>query len=140
MKGFISYKHSGEDNEELKSILTPIVNKFKEVGIEAYCNLFDEELAKKAEFYKPGRDYVLDSLNILESKEIIFVLLRSEVKSEGMLMEVGYAIAKGIPIIVAIKNDIKNTYLPTMANKVIEWSDLDDLLNKISSTDFKLFK
>lgn len=135
MKIFISYKHHGEDDEELKGFLSPLISKFKELGSDAYCNLFDEELAKKATLYKPGKDYVLDAFNILDSKELIFVLLMSEEKSEGMLMEVGYAIAKGIPVVVAVRNDIKNTYLPTMGNLVIEWSDLDDLLNKIQTTD-----
>lgn len=133
MKIFISYKHHGEDDEELKAFLLPLISKFNELGSDAYCNLFDEELAKKSVLYKPGRDYVLDAFNILDSKELLFVLLMSEEKSEGMLMEVGYAIAKGVPVVVAVRNDIKNTYLPTMGNLVIKWNDLEDLLNKIQA-------
>jgi nucleoside 2-deoxyribosyltransferase len=54
-----------------------------------------------------------------------------------MILEVGYSIARGIPIVVAIKDGVGNTYLPGMANLVITYTDIEDLLNKISSIDLK---
>ena len=55
-----------------------------------------------------------------------------------MILEIGYAIAKNIPVIVAIKDDIKDTYLPNMANKTITWNNVNDLLEKMQETDFNI--
>lgn len=53
-----------------------------------------------------------------------------------MLMEVGYCIAKQIPIIVAARNDIGYTYLPEMGTASFRWNDLEDLDQRTASTDY----
>lgn len=135
MKGFISYRFTGEKLEDLKKLLTPIQNKLKEIGVDAYCNLSDEDLEIRSKNFKP-HDYVFDAFKIIDDVDVLFVIITSENKSEGMIMEVGYSIAKNIPIIVAIKEELTDTYLPGMSNLVIRWSNLEDLLEKISKVDF----
>jgi nucleoside 2-deoxyribosyltransferase len=48
-----------------------------------------------------------------------------------MLIEVGYALASQKRIILAIKNDVKTTFLHQIANEVIEFENLEDLYKKI---------
>src|SRR3989338_7118515 len=139
MKGFISYRFTGEKLEDLKTLLTQVQNGLKEAGVDAYCNLFDEDFETRSKNFKP-QDYVFDAFKILGGIEILFVVITSENKSEGMIMEVGYSIAKTIPVVVAIRNGVENTYLPGMANMVIHWSSIDDLVHKIKRTDFKRLK
>lgn len=139
MQVFISYKFTGESLESLESFLTPVKNKFEEMGINSYCNFFDEDLVIRSKEFKK-QDWVFDAFRTLNNSQLLFVLLTSEEKSEGMILEVGYAIARGIPIVVAIKSDVKNTYLHGMANLIIDWADTSDLLSRISKTDFTSIK
>ena len=135
-KGFISYRFTGEKIEDLNSALSQIQNKLKEVDVDAYCNLFDKNLPVSPTADFKAQDFVFDAFKKINGTDILFTYITSENKSEGMILEVGYALAKNIPLVVAIKDDVKNTYLPVMANLVIQYNDLNDLLEKISETDF----
>ena len=135
MKAFISYKFTGEKQEDLNNLLVPVQNKLKEVGVDAYCNLFDEEFLEISKSFKQ-HDFLFHAFKVLDEMKLLFVIINSEEKSEGMILEVGYSLAKGIPVVVAVKEDIKNTYLPGMANAVIQWSNVSDLISKIGEVDF----
>jgi tRNA A37 threonylcarbamoyladenosine dehydratase len=136
IKGFISYRFTGEKIDVLEKTLAPIQNKLKEVGIDAYCNFFDKDLLVRSKNFKQ-QDYVFDAYKTINNGvNLIFVLITSDNKSEGQILEFGYSIAKNIPIVVAIKEGVAGTYLPGMANLVIQYKDINDLLEKISETDF----
>lgn len=132
---FISFGLNGETESNLKNMIAPIKQKFSEKDIEAYCNLFDEELLKRSIDFKP-EDWMHEAFKELDKAELQFVLLSSEAKDEGMILEIGYAIAKNIPVVVAIKDSIKDTYIPNMAGFVIKWSDIDNLLEQIKKINF----
>ncbi len=136
MKAFISYRFTGEKVEALKALLIPIQDSLKKSGIDAYCNLSDDNLEERSKNFKP-QDHVFDAFKIIDAVDILFVVLTSEDKSEGMILEIGYAIAKGLPVVVALKEGVEKTYLPGMAKLSISWNDIDDLLSKINSTDFR---
>ncbi len=132
MKIFISYKFTGETNEDLKNLLLPVKNALKKMeGVESvYCNFFDEDLPIRSKNFK-SHEYVTDAFPSIDKADAQFVIINSEEKSEGMILEMGYAIAKGKKVIVAIKNGITNTYLPGIADESIEWESIDDLTQKI---------
>lgn len=46
-------------------------------------------------------------------------------------MEIGYVLSKKKRFILAIKDDVKKTYLRDMTNEVIEWNSFQDLLTKL---------
>jgi len=50
-------------------------------------------------------------------------------------MEIGYALAKRKQFILAIKKDIKTTFMREMADEIIEFENLEELYNKL--TKFK---
>jgi nucleoside 2-deoxyribosyltransferase len=135
-KAFISYKFTGETKENLENLLHPIVEALKNSSIDAYCNFFDENLPVRSKNFKP-HEFVTDAFKNINESDFVFVVLNSEEKSEGMIMEIGYATAKNIPIVIAVKNNVTNTYLPGMANMVIPWDNINDLVEKISKIDFK---
>ena len=135
MKGFISYRFTGETEEDLNALLIPARDALQEAGNSVYVTLFDEDLPDRSVNYKP-ENYVFDAIKELETSDFVLVVLKSEEKSEGMLLEVGYALAKKIPVIVAIQESVTNTYLPGVGTTSFTWSDVDDLVRKIKETDF----
>ena len=99
MKVFISYKYTGETKEDLNMLLVSALSGFNKNNLDVYCNFFDTDLPIRSKDFKP-QDYVFDSFKFLSDSDLLFVILNSEVKSEGMILEVGYAIAKNIPVVI----------------------------------------
>jgi len=68
----------------------------------------------------------------IDSSDIFLAIIKNNKKSERMIMEIGYVIARGKRLIVAIKSKFKDsTYIPEMANDVIIFESDRDLLNKL---------
>ena len=70
----------------------------------------------------------------LEEMDILFVLQHSPEKSEGMIMEVGWAIGRNLGIHVAYRKGIGYTYLPSMAEESVEWESIEDILQFIGDS------
>ncbi len=134
MKTFVSYRHTGENPTELRNILTVVQEALRSVGVEAYCTFFDEPAFKREGY---GAREILDhAFSEIDTCDFLLVIQTSEAKSEGMLMEVGYCIAKHIPIVVATKLGVELTYVPKMATAVLTWVDVDDLGERLRSFNF----
>jgi len=129
MKFFIAQRVTGEDMIKLKEESIKIVRSLKKAGHEAYCTMLEdvEEFNKKSK-----REIMKHAFNEINNSDAIFVVVRREDKSEGLLMEVGYTFGKKKKIILAINSDVKNTYIRDIADEVIEFKNTDDLINKIS--------
>jgi len=128
-KSFISYRHKGEDPAKLLKLLTAVRDGLSEAGISAYCTFFDEDKFQEKSF--GAREIMEHAFKKIKTVDVLFVLLTSDEKSEGMLMEIGYCLAKGIPIVVAAKNTVKSSSVPEMATHAVVWSDIADLTHKI---------
>lgn len=125
---FVAYRHTGADPERLEELLPVVRDTLQKIG-EVYCTYFDE-----ADF----QDKQLSARNIMdhafakiEALGGLFVLLDGPDKSEGMLMEIGYCIAKAIPIVVAKRAGVDNTYVDQMTDKSFNYSNADDLITGI---------
>lgn len=131
MKTFVAYRHTGEDPKQLGQLMQSIKAGLTESGIEFYCTYFSEQnfVAEKLS----ASDIMYHAFEIIDKQDFLLVILNSHEKSEGMLMEVGYCIAKGIPILVAIKEGVTGTYVPQMAAKEIQYKDTGDLEKKLAS-------
>ena len=127
MKIFIGQPVTGEDINQLREESDKICSLLESKNKETYCVIFDGS-EKEANSNENKMKYAFSKL---DGCDTFLVILRNERKSEGMLMEFGYAIAKKMKIIVAIKNGVKNTYLPEIADEVIKFENIDDLLNKL---------
>lgn len=128
MKTFIAYRSTGENRSSIKPVLTTIKKAFEARGIETYSTFFDEQKIKSLK----TRQIVEHTFGILDTIDFLLAVQTSDSKSEGMLMEVGYCLAKHIPIIVATKVSVKKTYLPEIASQSFNWNTLDDLAVSIA--------
>ncbi len=129
MKTFIAFRSTGEDPRLLEPLLAAIVEAFERRRIEAYCTFFDRDIKDKSLNARPIMEHAFEIIN---NADFLFVVQASDDKSEGMLIEVGYCLAKKIPIIVATKDSVNNTYLPAMASQSFKWTALEDLVKSIA--------
>lgn len=132
MKVFIAYRSSGEDPKTVEPVLIAIKEAFKGRGTEVYCTFFDDYIKTSL----GTRQIMEHAFGIIDSADFLFVVQTSDNKSEGMLIEVGYCLAKKIPIIVATKDAVTKTHVPAMASQSFKWSSVEDLGKAI--TDLQL--
>jgi len=134
MKAFIAYRFSGEDPKIIEPALTAVRDGLNFQKIDSYCTFFND---------LPDRDkngtakaIMLHAFKEIEQSDFLFVLQTSEAKSEGMLMEVGYCLAKQIPIVVANCRGVRSSYIHLLANKHFDWEDVLDLTDKTANLDY----
>ena len=128
-KALIAFRFSGENVSRIMPLLTTVRDSLKRNGVEAYCTLFDEDRFKDKSV--KDKEIMAHAFYLIDNSDILFLVQSSEERSEGMLLEVGYSIAKGIIVVVATKSGVRNTYLPEMGTVAFEWSDPEDLSEKI---------
>lgn len=129
MKIFLSFRYTGESRDELQKFFYPLRDKLISYGHEVYLSLDDlitwdsSELTVREKFAKTFRE--------LETSDALVVVVRTGDKSEGMLMEVGFALALPRPIYLYVAKGI-DTYIREVATSVIEFTGHEDLLASIS--------
>lgn len=132
-KIFISYKFSGEDIRELKEILGLLISKLRDLGNFVYCSIEDESWFYERK--KSNREILDRAFEKLDESDLVIVFVNSQEKSEGMLLEIGYSLAKNKKIISLIRKGVKMNFLPEFSENVIEFEDINDLVNKIETTE-----
>ncbi|KHO46999.1 MAG: hypothetical protein QJ16_C0008G0008 [archaeon GW2011_AR1] len=97
---------TGCDFEKLKKESLEIINLLKENGYDPYCTLCEANSFQnqtKTEIFK-------HAFNLIDKKDVFLAIVRNENKSEGMLIEIGYSIAKNKRIILMINKNVKNKW------------------------------
>ena len=131
MKIALSYKFTGEDYNKLKEFLDKICSILIKKGHEPFGTY-----TKKEEFDRnktPLKGIMLTALDFIDKSDCHLVIINSQEKSEGMLLEIGYSYAKKKRIIIAIKKGIKTTWIREIIPEVIEFENDKDLLKKLES-------
>ncbi len=129
-KIFCSYAFTGEDKAVVVERMRLITDTFRAAGVEAYCNLFDT----KVEGLSGAKQFMDVALEELEVCDLVFVVMASERRSEGMLIEIGAAYAAGKPIILACHTSADGTtYLNQLAVKTLHWHTNQDLTRLIET-------
>lgn len=131
MKTFVAYRSTGEDPAALAALLMTVKQAFAFRNIDAYCSHFFKQEFEQKDYSK--REALLHAYSVIESSGFLFVLLASSEKSEGMLLEIGYAMAKDKPIVLAVREGVEGTMLPHLLVHSFVWSDELDLARKIRS-------
>jgi nucleoside 2-deoxyribosyltransferase len=128
MRIFIGQAVTGEDLNQLYKELESVYSCLTNAGHTHYCTLKENE--KK--FQKLTKKQMLEhAFREIDKSDAFLAIIRSEKRSEGLLVEVGYVIATKKKLIVAIKKGVKNTYLPDLADTVIEFESIHDLSEKL---------
>jgi nucleoside 2-deoxyribosyltransferase len=130
MKIQLAYRFTGENPEELTEQLKKIKSILENNKHTTYIPVLDPDRPKEK------KALFLNTLKRLDSVDAILALIKSNEKSEGMLMEIGYAWGKNKKLIIAINKDVKNTHMREFADVIIEFSDINDLYKKLK--DLKL--
>jgi nucleoside 2-deoxyribosyltransferase len=128
---FVGYRFTGADPAYLDKLLPLVRDTFAEEGVETYCTYFDELSFQKENLNQ--RQIMEHAFIKINEAGGFFVLIDGPEKSEGQLIEVGYCFAKGIPIVVAKRRSVQNTYVDKMANVSFEYDDLEGLAQKIKT-------
>jgi nucleoside 2-deoxyribosyltransferase len=130
MKIFLSYRFTGEDPEVLREIIQNICNSLEKAGHSYYCSFW------KGDFFNENRfthKQILEhALKELQKSDVYLAFIKSEDKSEGMLIEAGYALAKKKKFYLAIKKGVYTVFLKEIADKLIEFESLNELYKKLS--------
>jgi nucleoside 2-deoxyribosyltransferase len=130
-KIFISHRYTGENIHELTETLGKITSALRTLGYEVYCSI--EDTSWFTETKRTNREIMEHALRQLDSSDIILAFIRSDEKSEGMLMEIGYALAKNKPFALALKTGVKTMCLKEMASPCIEFASVEELCEKLNA-------
>jgi len=136
MKIFISYRFTGENLDTISDYLDCIKDILEKKGHSVFSSFWEEDTFKKNNFTrKQLLDYVFQEI---DKADACFVFVRSSRKSEGLLLEVGYALAKNKPLALIIKEDVETVFLKDIAKSVIKYNNLSDLKTKLNKIDLNI--
>ena len=129
MKVFCSYAFTGEDETLLRERMTGLRNLFQELSIDYYINLFLPEWQAMMARSATGGEFVRAAIKEMELCDTVLVIVSSDRRSEGMLMEVGAAVAMGKNIVLAQHTSAQGkSYLQTVAACTYTWETDRELL------------
>ncbi len=131
MKIFISYKFTGEDPEVLKEGLSGICSALSTAGYDSFCNFNSEDLYQTNNY--SVKQIMEHALEELDKSDALLAWINSDSRSEGMLIEIGYARAKGKKIILAAREGVNVHSSTAVADQVLEFTDLPILFEKLST-------
>lgn len=135
MKIFISHKYSGEDPEDFGRSISRIRAILEEKGHSIFCTYWKEDYYRANKFTKMQ---ILDHfLAELKESDVCLAYVRSPQPSEGMLLELGYALAMDKRIVVAIKEGVEYSFITGMAHQLINYDTADELFDKLEAVQFE---
>lgn len=132
MRYYIAYKFSWVEQDKLKQNLNIISKAILETWNESF--IFFRDIQKRWDVTIPNEEIMKIDFEEIDNSDWIFVFVDNKEKSEWMLLECGYAKAKWKKIILAIKKWIDLRLLRSLADKVIEFDNVEDLEEKINLT------
>lgn len=128
MNIFLSYAHTGENEVDVRRRMQTVHDALASGGNNVYCNMFDED----TKHFSTPREFIFDALEKLRAYDTVLVINTSERRSEGMLIEIGAALALGKRLIVAQhSSSVGKTYVPELAEHTFVWHHEEDLLDLI---------
>ena len=128
-KVFISYRFTGEDPEELKRTISQIHDAIGEAGHKHYSTIFDSKQFASEKW--SGKQIMGKAFKEIDKSDLILFFVNSPQVSPGMLVELGYSLAKKKRILLAIQKEIKDIIFRRQINEIIEFDDLADLKNRL---------
>ncbi len=129
MRIFLSFRYTGETYESLVQFFRPVCDELERAGHEVFCSLWREEEYKQKQL--SPKEILWDAFGEMDICDVLLAIVRSNDRSEGMLMEVGYALAQKKPIYVAVQSDVV-TYIPDIAQDSVRFSTREELLLNLS--------
>lgn len=129
MKIFISYRFSDIPIEELEKLLNPVCDLFKNHNIQTFCNFYKDRHYKENGY--TVSEIMDDCFLMIDQFDIILCLVDTPKQSPGMLLEVGYGLAKEKLVMVCSRKDCEIDTLCELADENISYENYDDLIYKL---------
>ena len=139
---FCSYAFTGEDEAVVRARMREVVAALEQVGCAVYCNLFDPAWPS---YHTPG-EFIRRALSVLPQYDMVLVVQASPRRSEGMLIEVGAALALGKPIALAQHHSVgQQSYLSDklIATRTEVWrseAELPAVVWRLVSNDSEIYQ
>jgi hypothetical protein len=125
MRIFVSYKFTGEDPLHVESVLTHSCSALTDH--EVVCTFFQQDVRALT----PDKAYE-HCLRILDEPfDAVLAIIHSNEQSKGMQLELEKAKKRNIPLLLAIQKNLAHEQLRNDAHKVLEFSHLTDLQEKL---------
>jgi nucleoside 2-deoxyribosyltransferase len=135
MKFFISYKFRGADKDRLKERIEKISSILVNKGHQTFAYFRDKQ-AWKVKNFPPGKA-IKESLQEIKNCDIFLGIIDSAEKSEGMLLEFGFAKALSKKTILLVIEGYSFPTLEVISDKVIKFKDYKDLSGQLDSLKIK---
>jgi len=126
MKIFISYRFSELPKEELEKMLDPVCNLFKSHNIQVFCNFYKDDYYKQNGY--TVKEIMDDCFLMIDQYDLVLCLVDTPKPSCGMLLEVGYALAKDKLVFVCSRKGCEIDTLCRMADENISYENYDELI------------
>ena len=126
MKLQLAYRFSGEDRNKIVNELRGMVKVLEGNGHNVYCLILDKNaigLSKASS--------IINAFLHVDSQDVLISWVKSSDKSEGQLLETGYALGRGKKLILLVQKKAE-TSLRSLADRVIQYDGYDDLLLKLN--------
>jgi hypothetical protein len=126
---YIGYKYRYlSDKEALKSELQQLSDSFESIGHKVFILGRDVQKWESHRYSKIST--TLQIIKNLKGKDMLFVYLNSKVHSNGLPVEILLAKLYGLQIVIAKHSSITGGLFAKFANKVIDYTDINDLKEK----------
>jgi nucleoside 2-deoxyribosyltransferase len=133
-KVFISYRFTGENRVKLKKTISQIHDSIEEAGHGHYSTIFDSEQFANEKW--SGKQIMDKAFAEIDDSDLILFFVKSHEISQGMLVELGYALAKKKKIMLAIQKDVQDIIFRRQIKETIEFKNLEDLKEKLCKLKF----
>jgi nucleoside 2-deoxyribosyltransferase len=132
MRIYIAYKFTGQDKELLKKRLHRLADSIEQNGHETF--VFYRDIVEWGTKPMERKDIMPIALKELQKSDLLLLYIEEYSKSTGVGLEVGYAKASQIPIILAAPKNEDCDYLMGLYDEFVEFEDFEDLVKQIGKT------
>ena len=129
MKIYIAYRFTGEDPDIVRKNTEAVAQAVQDAGHTPF--IFNRDIQQWGAVELTLKEIYQQCLEQIQKHDAILVFANSTEKSEGMLIECGYAKGLNKKIIIAAYRNIKPHWLHCMADMLIEFDTMDELRQKI---------
>jgi len=125
MRYYIAYKFADNDKDLLKKNLETISDIIEKTDASTF--IFCRDMQRRWTIEMTINEIIHQAFDEVKKSDAIIALIESEEKSEGMLLEIGYAKAVGKKLIVVIKKWVNLRFVRALADEVIEFEKVEDI-------------
>jgi len=127
MRIYLAYKFKGADSNLLRKKLEELSKVLEEQGHETF--IFFRDVQKWGEVKTTVQEIVNGAIQGIKDCDMILADISE--KANGVYFEIGYAKALGKKVVVMLQADKEANFLKASADEVIEYSDFEDLKEKL---------